>query len=240
MPTLPPTPFPADLLESYAPLEAFNGWLAHGFVRRIPGIDGSLDKAETLATLAPWHDAAAAQLGFAPDTLFTGEQIHAADLAVIDKSSPRHSLGVDGLVTATPGCLLAIHVADCAPVFLVDPVHRAIALLHSGRKSTEGHITARAIAAMQQHFGSDPQELTLLIGPCIRPPWFEIDIPALIGAEALAAGLPPNAIHDTGVCTHASPPHLYYSYRREKGRTGRMVALMGIRSDLTPETGPAT
>ena len=232
MPTPPPSPSPADVIESYAPLTAFDTWLAHGFVRRIPGIDGSLDKAEALAALAPWHDAAAAQLGFARNVVFTGEQIHAAEIAVIDPQSPRHTPGVDGLISAAPGCLLAIHVADCAPVFLVDPVHRAIAMLHSGRKSTEGHITARAIAAMAQRFGSNPQELTLLIGPCIRPPWFEVDIPALIRADALQSGIPAHGIHDTGVCTHASPPHLHYSYRREKGRTGRMVALIGIRGEL--------
>jgi hypothetical protein len=34
-------------------------------------------------------------------------------------------------------------------------------------------------------------------------------------------------LHDSGVCT-ACHIDLYYSYRAEKGRTGRMLALLGL------------
>jgi copper oxidase (laccase) domain-containing protein len=49
----------------------------------------------------------------------------------------------------------------------------------------------------------------------------------MILADAVAAGVRAERVADCGICTYASPASLYYSYRREKGCTGRMVALAG-------------
>ena len=200
---------------------------AHCFVRRVPGIAVSADKAEVLAKLAPVHDAAVTMLGFTNDRLVTAEQVHGGDVAVATTDGPRFFRNVDGLLTNDPGLLLGIHIADCAPVYVLDPVRRAVALLHSGRKGTETRITSRAIAAMRENYGSDPADLIVQIGPCIRPPLFEVDIAALIRADAAAAGVPPERIHDCGLCT-GSDTERHYSYRVEKGKTGRMLALLGL------------
>jgi copper oxidase (laccase) domain-containing protein len=80
---------------------------------------------------------------------------------------------------------------------------------------------------MRDRFGCEPGDLRVMIGPAIRPPWFEVDIPAMILADAVAAGVRAERVADCGICTHASAESLYYSYRREKGCTGRMVALAG-------------
>ncbi len=217
----------AGLVERYAPLGAERGWLAHGLVRRVPGVAVGYDKGEVLAGLQPWHDAAVRALGFDAGMVYGAEQVHGAEVAVIEEGSPRWTAGVDGLITDVVGVVLAIHVADCAPVWVVDPVRRVHAVLHSGRKSTEGNITGRAIAVMRDRFGCEPGDLRVMIGPAIRPPWFEVDIPAVILADAVAAGVRAERVADCGICTHASPESLYYSYRREKGCTGRMVALAG-------------
>lgn len=214
-----------DFTEHYAALQLPG--VAHSLVRRIPEVAISTDKGAVLAALQPWHHQAAAELGFAPEQLFTAEQIHGAELALLTRDSPRWSPGVDGLLTNQPGLLLGIHTADCAPVFLVDPVRKAIALLHSGRKSTEAGITQRAIAAMQQNFSTDPRDLILQIGPCIRPPHFEMDLTERILRDAAQAGIPDSGLYDCSVCT-GSRPDLYYSYRVEKGCTGRMLALLGL------------
>jgi polyphenol oxidase len=79
---------------------------------------------------------------------------------------------------------------------------------------------------MQNRFGTNPGNLVVQLSPCIRPPAYEIDFAALIRAQALEAGVQPKNLHDSSLCTSADPDR-FYSYRRERGRTGRMLALMG-------------
>ena len=215
-----------DVVETF-PALALPG-LAHGFVARVPGVNGSLDKMEVLALLNPWHQGAVAMLGFALNNVFTVEQIHGAEIRAVTAASPRWTPGVDGLMTNEPGLMLGIHTADCAPVYLVDPVKRAIALLHSGRKSTEAGITPRTIRMMSETYGTEPADLIVQIGPCIRPPLYEVDIASMIARDARAAGVPALQVHDCGTCTGAAV-NRYYSYRMEKGKTGRLLALLGLR-----------
>ena len=77
---------------------------------------------------------------------------------------------------------------------------------------------------MQEEFGCDPAGMTAQLGPCIRPPHYEVDFAAEIRRQC--RGL--RAVVDCGSCT-ASEPSRYYSYRREKGQTGRMLALLALR-----------
>jgi polyphenol oxidase len=118
-----------------------------------------------------------------------------------------------------------VYVADCGPVYLVDPVRRVIALLHSGKKGTEQGITTVAIRAMEERFGSEPGSMIVQLGPCIRPPLYEIGFAAEILRQAAAAGV--RQVHDCGICT-GSEVDRFYSYRVEKGRTGRMLAFLAL------------
>ena len=120
---------------------------------------------------------------------------------------------------------LGIYVADCSAVYLVDPVRRVIGLVHSGKKGTELGIVPAALAAMTARFGTRPGDVTAQLGPCIRPPWYEVDFAAQITAQCRDAGV--TRIADDGANT-AADPERYYSYRREKGRTGRMLALLAL------------
>lgn len=221
-------PDPASLIETFPALRSYDDIAAHGFVRRVPGVDVSLAKAEVLERLAPVHGAAVEALGFKGENLFTANQVHGADVAVVTAESPRHTAGVDGLLTNVPGLLLGIHVADCGPVYVLDPVRRAVALLHSGKHGSALGITGRAIARMTEAFGSRPEDLVLQLGPCIRVPQYEVDFAPQILAGAVAAGVPAGRVHDCGTCT-ALLPDIYYSYRRELGKTGRLLALLGLR-----------
>jgi hypothetical protein len=85
-----------------------------------------------------------------------------------------------------------------------------------------------AIRAMQQHFGTRPENLVAQLSPCIRPPAYEVDFAAAIRLQANEAGLREENIHDDGICT-SSDRQRFYSYRIEKGKTGRMLALLGRR-----------
>jgi copper oxidase (laccase) domain-containing protein len=78
---------------------------------------------------------------------------------------------------------------------------------------------------MRSGFGSKPSDLIVQLSPCIRPPHYEIDFAAKIIEQVRNHGV--EKIYDSGVCT-ACHVDRYYSYRAEKGRTGRMLALLGL------------
>ena len=193
------------------------------FVERIPGIRTSTNKEETLTQLTNHHSAVAQSLGFSQ--IFHAEQIHGDKITVITKESPTISPGVDGLITSE-STLLGIHVADCGALYLLDQKTGAIGLLHSGKKGTELNITRSAIQAMHQNFQTNPSDLVAVLAPCIRPPHYEVDFAKTIRDQAINSGIIPENFHDCGLCT-ASDLKRFYSYRREKGNTGRHLALIG-------------
>lgn len=201
-------------------------FLRAAFLQRHPDIDVLTDRETALARLWSVHREAADHLGFVGQPFATAEQVHGAKVAIVNPSSTFPVPGADGLITNSRELCLAIYVADCAAVYLADKKGRAIGLVHSGKKGTELGITSEAIARMQTEFGIDPADLVVQIAPCIRPPHYEIDIAPAIVAQARAAGV--QEVFDCGICT-ASDPQRYYSYRREMGRTGRLLALMALR-----------
>jgi copper oxidase (laccase) domain-containing protein len=118
-------------------------------------------------------------------------------------------------------------VADCGAVYAVDSHRRAIGLAHSGKKGTEQGIVPAMLRRMGELYGSDPAQLFVQLGPCIRPPLYECDFAAEIARQCREAGVAPERFHDCRICTGANPTR-YYSYRTEKGRTGRMLALLEL------------
>ena len=80
----------------------------------------------------------------------------------------------DGLITAEPGVLLTIRIADCLPVLLVDPQHRVVAAVHAGWKGALARIIEKAVGDMRRAFGSDPQQLIAALGPSIRACCYEV------------------------------------------------------------------
>ena len=215
-----------------APVEFFPALTAtsvcrHAFIERVRGIDVSHDKTEALKRLDVVHREARLEIGMADWPLLTAQQIHGDKIATVDQPVARDKefAGCDGLITNQKRIALGIHVADCCAIYIVDPKMPAIGLVHSGKKGTERAIVSKAIQQMREHFGSDPAELIVQLSPCIRPPHYEIDFAAKIIEQCRAAGA--KNIHDPGVCT-ACDIDRYYSYRAEKGKTGRMLALLGL------------
>ncbi|HEY2800089.1 MAG TPA: polyphenol oxidase family protein [Chthoniobacterales bacterium] len=217
---------PASAVELFPPLTALD-FVRHAFVGRIPGIDVATDREESLNRLDSIHRATRAELGMVDNAFATAEQVHGNQVAVIEQplAVGRCFEGTDGLVTSQPGISLGIYVADCCAVFLVDPVTRSIGLVHSGKKGTALAIVPGAIETMQTKFGARPGDLVVQLSPCIRPPHYEIDFAAEIVRQARAAGV--TEVHDSGRCTACDLVH-YYSYRAEKARTGRMLALLAL------------
>ena len=197
----------------------------HGFVGRIPGLDVRMEREAALFRLEKTHAAVRALNGLASRVFITANQVHGCEVATVHARSTVPVVGADGLITNDPRVCLGVHVADCGPVFLVDPRRHVIALLHSGRRGTELGITTAAIVEMRRVFGCDPADLVVQLGPCIRPPLYETDFAAAILAQARAAGA--RAVHDCGTCTGANVDR-YYSYRVERGKTGRLLAFLAL------------
>ena len=82
---------------------------------------------------------------------------------------------IDGLITNEKGLILAAYVADCVPLFFVDPIKKAIGLAHSGWKGTVSNMAGKMVAAMQREFGSVPSDLVVAIGPSICQKCYEVD-----------------------------------------------------------------
>jgi len=210
--------------DRFEPLSGISGTRA-AFIPRLTGVDVATDRATALSRLAPRHDEYLRARGFDPDRLATAEQIHRDLVAVA--SAPGSHAGADALVTGERNVVLGIYVADCAAVYLADKKGRAIGLVHSGRAGTEMNIVARAIEAMEENFGVAPQDMVVEISPCIRPPLYETDFAATIREQAGAAGVA--EIRDARICTGRDTED-YYSYRMERGQTGRMLAVLALRS----------
>lgn len=210
---------------SFPALAALPGF-AHRFTLRHPEIDVNAERAVVVERLWSWHWQQAEELGFHHASLCIAEQVHGAEVAVVDGPQDQIIAGTDGIISHTPGLLIGIYVADCCAVYLADPRTGAFGVVHSGKKGSELGITRNAIEKMRQHFGTDPADLQVQLSPCIRPPAYEIDFAAQIRQQALDAGVPAAQVHDTGLCTSLDLRQ-FYSYRMEKGRTGRMLALLG-------------
>lgn len=220
------------MAESKLPAEKFlplvrQAGLVHCFTQRVAGIDVAHDKTEALRRLDGVHREIRAGYGLGEYPFVTAEQVHGNDVAIIDQPVGHDEChqSCDGLVTNQPGVCLGIYVADCCAVYLVDPVRRAIGLVHSGKKGTELSIAPKAIELMRERFGTAAQDLIVVLSPCIRPPHYEVDFAAEIVRTCRESGV--TQIFDSGTCT-ACDLDRYYSYRAEKAKTGRMLALLAL------------
>ena len=202
--------------------------VVHAFTGRVPGLEVKTDRETALRRLDRYHENARRSLGLGDRHFRAARQVHGIGVAVVDAQSPDCTPDVDALVTASADVCLAIYVADCGPVYFVDPVKRVIGAAHSGRKGTAAGVVPATIESMARNFGSNPADLVVQLGPCIRPPHYEVDFAADIIRQARNAGV--REVYDCGTCTGANLDR-YYSYRIEKGQTGRMVALLALRMD---------
>ncbi|MBX7257154.1 MAG: polyphenol oxidase family protein [Candidatus Hydrogenedentes bacterium] len=136
------------------------------------------------------------QCGVSAESVVQAHQVHGNHVAVAGpgdggRGTKRTDTAIpdtDALITATPGLALGIRVADCVPVYLFDPVRKAIGLVHAGRVGTMLDIAGATVTAMVQEFGTSPECLHALIGPSAGPGAYEVS--QEMADEFTAAGLP--------------------------------------------------
>jgi hypothetical protein len=152
----------------------------------------------------------------------------------------------DGHATAEEGTLLAVTVADCVPVSVVDPRRRAVALLHAGWRGVAAGILERGLAALGERVGAPASDLLVHLGPAICGRCYEVgpevfralglpepeapaavDLRAVLALRAVAAGVRAGGISVSGYCTLCGGSGLF-SHRG--GDRGRQAGYLGIRS----------
>ena len=187
--------------------------------------------AFTLRSVPPLLTADVAQIlkeAGLPEDYGMGEQTHGSGVALVNQGSKGKVIpAVDALITREKNLSLVIRVADCGPVWIHCEKTGAIGLVHSGRKGTEAGVVPATIRKMKEEFGSEPQEMMALLGPCIRPPYYDVDFASEILRQL--KGEKVGKVADSGLCTAADLKR-FYSYRAEKGQTGRHFALLAMRS----------
>lgn len=190
--------------------------LAHFFTLREPVVPQSSDLPQRLAAEG------------LPGAMVSAEQVHGAEVAKVGRAEAGKVVSqTDALITRESGLTLVVRVADCGPVWLHCAKTGALGLVHSGRKGTELGIVPATIRKMKREFGAEPNQMLALLGPCIRPPHYDVDFASEIIRQLKNEGIA--EIADSGLCT-ASEPESFYSYRREKGQTGRHFAVVAKAS----------
>ena len=171
-----------------------------------------------------------------PVAMVSAEQVHGAAVAKVGQADVDRVIPqVDALISNEDGLALVVRVADCGPVWLHCGKTGAIGLVHSGRKGTELGIVPTAVQAMKREFGAEPACMLAFLGPCIRPPHYDVDFASEILRQLQREGVA--EIVDSGLCT-AGEPKRFYSYRREKGKTGRHFAAVAVKeSSIDVRTG---
>lgn len=119
--------------------------------------------------------------GFDMERAVVSQQTHTTNVRVVTENDygkgvvrERGYTDVDGLVTNVPGLTLVTFYADCVPLYIADPVHRAIGLSHSGWRGTVQRMGQVTIRKMQELYGSRPEDLICCIGPSICGDCFEV------------------------------------------------------------------
>lgn len=198
--------------ETFAPLEQLD-FITHAFTLRCDEDTRSDDYERRLVESFGFSEWARAG------------QPHAAEVAVVVAAVPGGIPGVDSLITREPGLPLLVRCADCAAVYIVDRATPAIALIHSGKQGTRLNIVANTLSAMHRHLGTQAHDCLAFISPCIGPCHYEMDLWSGIERQLRDAGL--TEIHNPRICT-ACRLDRYFSYRAERGKTGRMLALLAL------------
>lgn len=164
--------------------------------------------------------------GKLPLAMVSAEQVHGSGVVRVGRSDAGRVVPqVDALITSEKDLTLVVRVADCGPVWLHCSQTGAIGVVHSGRKGTELGIVPATIQAMRKEWGADPSYMIGLLGPCIRPPHYEVDFATEILRQLRQEGV--GEVVDSSLCT-ASDPERFYSYRRDKGQTGRHFAVLSL------------
>ena len=161
----------------------------HGFSTRLGGVSKehlysmnlSFARGDREENVRENFQRIAHAVGFEAEKMVFTHQTHTTNVRKVTEedwgkgfSKERDYRDVDGLITNVPQTVLTTFYADCVPIYLVDPVKKAIGLCHSGWRGTVGKISHMTIARMQEEYNSDPKDILAAVGPSICQNCYEV------------------------------------------------------------------
>ncbi|WP_262059893.1 peptidoglycan editing factor PgeF [Streptomyces sp. STR69] len=195
------------------------------------------------------RELAAKSLGLDPALVVWMNQVHGADVAVVDGPWGAADIpSVDALVTARRGLALAVLTADCTPVLLADPVAGIAGAAHAGRPGMVAGVVPAVVRAMVE-LGADPVRIVARTGPAVCGRCYEVPadmradvadvepaayaetswgtpaVDVTAGAHAQLDRLGVRDREQSPVCTRESGDH--FSYRRDR-TTGRLASYVWL------------
>ncbi|NTW48283.1 MAG: peptidoglycan editing factor PgeF [Chlorobiales bacterium] len=189
-------------------------------------------------------------LGITEDAVVSSVQVHGDQ--ILHASKGGHYDGYDAFITDQKQLFLSVSIADCVPILIYDPTHQAVAAVHAGWRGTVEQIVGKTILAMQEKFGTLPEACAAYIGTAIAgedyqvgeevachfdpahtrkedaPGKFLLDLKAANRDQLRIAGLRDNQVEVSPFSTYQYHQD-FFSYRQSGGKTGRMMAVIGIQ-----------
>ncbi|MBQ9832471.1 MAG: peptidoglycan editing factor PgeF [Clostridia bacterium] len=247
------------------------GFVEHGFTGRTGGVSEgpydslnfSLSRPDNMQNVKKNYELMAYAANFEPESIAIVSYEHGDGVCRVSEkdrgSAPNTSKSLppcDGIITNDPLVTLVTLHADCGALFFVDPKNRAVGLAHAGWRGTLLRIAAKVVSAMQNEFGSQPEDIIAAAGPCICGECYEVDeelaakfinefkteniirrkcgksyldMSLCVLIQLAQAGVNAKNITLFDACTYEMKES-FFSYRRDKGQTGAMAAFMRIKS----------
>lgn len=189
-------------------------------------------------------------LGIDISRVALSHQVH--DDKILLAKHPGNFSGFDAVITNVPDVFAAVSTADCVPVLVYDKASNAVAAIHAGWPGTHKSIVLKTLQNMQQEFGTRGDDCFISIGTCIDESVYEVgeEVAGLFAdqhkkfypeknkfhlrlkaanfSQIASFGVPENQVEISPYCTFVNND-LYFSHRKEKGKTGRMLSVIGIK-----------
>jgi len=187
-------------------------------------------------------------LGIDESNLASSYQVHGNEILIAHE--PQRATGYDAVITNKANLFVTVTIADCTPVLIYDKHTHAVASIHAGWRGTAAKIVERTLNEMQKNFGSKGANFYAYIGTCISKNAFEVgkevaeqfdaafvqfnetkqkhyvDLKAANLEQLQNFGIPFSQIEIAETCTVLNNED-YFSFRKENGKTGRMLAVIG-------------
>jgi len=211
----------------------------------------------------------ARSLGYHPARLTAAQQVHGTNMKIVTKETAgRGALSgadaipaCDALLTREPDLPLLIMVADCAPILMVDPETRALAVVHAGWRGALGGIAGAAVRRMQSEWDTRPENVRVGIGPCLCLECLEVgpevaaqlneadrdcarpgarnphlDLRRVLGRDLERAGVRRENVEVLEECPRCDG-EIWFSHRGHGGATGRfgVVGWWARENTWTPD-----
>jgi len=212
-----------------------------------------LTSGDNIDTVRKNHKHLFDSLGIDEKKLAIPKQIHSAFVKKVNK--PGIYNDTDGLFTDNQEIILSLQTADCLPVFLYEPESKIIAILHAGWQGSAKGIILKALGKLEIDFEIQTDKLRVALGPGIQSSCFELredvfskfpaeflykhddlgkrylDLQSFVKNQFISRGVIESNIFVDSTCTHCENKK-YYSYRRDKNHSGRMMGIISFRNAL--------